>query len=143
LLTDSGGFQVFSLEGFRKVDDDGVEFASHIDGTRRQLSPERAIEIQWTLGADVAMAFDQLVPSTADRAVMEDAVERTSRWLERCRARHAELAKKDGARQTLWPIVQGGTDAELRTRSLAHVLAAGDWTGVALGGLAVGEPRAE
>src|SRR2546426_2308724 len=84
LLTDSGGFQVFSLEGFRRVDEDGVEFQSHVDGTRRQLTPERAVEIQWMLGADVAMAFDQLVPSTADRPLMEEAVERTARWLERC-----------------------------------------------------------
>ncbi|MSR06726.1 MAG: tRNA guanosine(34) transglycosylase Tgt [Gemmatimonadetes bacterium] len=141
LLTDSGGFQVFSLEGFRKVDEDGVEFQSHVDGTRRQLTPERATEIQWTLGSDIAMAFDQLVPSTADRAVMEEAVERTARWLTRCRNRHAQLSREDPDRQTLWPIVQGGTDAELRHRSLGHVLAAGDWTGVALGGLAVGEPR--
>lgn len=141
LLTDSGGFQVFSLEGFRKVDEDGVEFQSHVDGTRRQLTPERATEIQWTLGSDIAMALDQLVPSTADRPLMEEAVERTARWLERCRQRHAELTRDVRDRQTLWPIVQGGTDAELRRRSLRHVLGAGDWRGVALGGLAVGEPR--
>ena len=141
LLTDSGGFQVFSLEGFRKVDEDGVEFQSHVDGTRRQLTPERAMEIQWTLGADIAMAFDQLVPSTADRSLMEEAVERTARWLERCRRRHAELTSDAKDRQTLWPIVQGGTDADLRRRSLGHVLGGGDWRGVAIGGLAVGEPR--
>src|SRR5690348_5600315 len=91
LLTDSGGFQVFSLEGFRRVDDDGVEFQSHVDGGRRTLTPERATEIQWTLGADIAMAFDHVVPGGADEATARDALERTLRWLERCRKRHDEL----------------------------------------------------
>lgn len=141
MLTDSGGFQVFSLKGFRKVDDDGVEFQSHLDGGRRRLTPERAVEIQWTLGADIAMAFDQLIPATAARGPMEEAVERTARWLERCRTRHAELTSEAPDRQTLWPIVQGGTDGELRRRSLGHVVNGGDWSGVAIGGLAVGEPR--
>src|SRR5207245_1142332 len=83
LLTDSGGFQVFSLEGFRRVDDDGVEFQSHVDGSRRTLTPERATEIQWVLGADIAMAFDHVVPGGADAATARDAMERTLRWLER------------------------------------------------------------
>lgn len=125
LLTDSGGFQVFSLEGSRRVDDDGVEFQSHVDGSRRTLTPERATEIQWTLGADIAMAFDHVVPGGADEATARDALERTLRWLERCRKRHAELT--DGVavadrrsasppdRQTLWPILQGGAHLELRT----------------------------
>ncbi len=91
LLTDSGGFQVFSLEGFRRVDDDGVEFQSHVDGGRRRLTPERATEIQWTLGADIAMAFDHVVPGGADEATARDALERTLRWLARCAKRHAEL----------------------------------------------------
>ncbi len=143
ILTDSGGFQVFSLEGFRRVDEDGVEFQSHVDGERRRLTPEAAMDIQWTLGADVAMAFDQLVPSSADRALMEEAVERTARWLERCRRRHGGLARDTPGRQALWPIVQGGIDPALRRRSLDHVLAGGDWSGLAIGGLAVGEPRAE
>src|SRR5437879_13453853 len=91
LLTDSGGFQVFSLEGFRRVDDDGVEFQSHVDGGRRTLTPERATEIQWTLGADIAMAFDHVVPGGADAANARDAMERTLLWLERCAKRHAEL----------------------------------------------------
>src|SRR6266852_246791 len=113
LLTDSGGFQVFSLEGFRRVDEDGVEFQSHIDGARRRLSPERATEIQWTLGADVAMAFDHVVPGGADEATARDAMDRTLRWLERCARRHRELT--DGPdRQTLWPILQGGTHFALR-----------------------------
>ncbi|MGH7614863.1 MAG: tRNA-guanine transglycosylase, partial [Gemmatimonadales bacterium] len=82
LLTDSGGFQVFSLEGFRRVDDDGVEFQSHLDGARRRLTPERATEIQWTLGADIAMAFDHVVPGGADETAARDAMERTLHWLE-------------------------------------------------------------
>src|SRR5690242_5626662 len=92
LLTDSGGFQVFSLEGFRRVDDDGVEVQSHVDGGSRTLTPERATEIQWILGADVAMAFDHVVPGGADAPTARDAMDRTLRWLERCARRHAELA---------------------------------------------------
>src|SRR5439155_291847 len=91
LLTDSGGFQVFSLEGFRRVDDDGVAFQSHVDGSRRSLTPERATEIQWVLGADIAMAFDHVVSGGADAATARDAMERTLRWLERCGKRHEEL----------------------------------------------------
>jgi queuine tRNA-ribosyltransferase len=101
------------------------------------------MEIQWCLGSDVAMAFDQLVAATAGRREMEEAVERTARWLARCRTRHAALVETAaGPRQTLWPIVQGGTDAALRRTSLAHLSATGDWSGIAVGGLAVGEPRA-
>jgi len=88
LLTDSGGFQVFSLEGSRRVDEDGVEFQSHVDGGRRHLTPERATEIQWTLGADIAMAFDHVVPGGADETTARDALERTLRWLERCTPSH-------------------------------------------------------
>ncbi|MBI4419309.1 MAG: tRNA guanosine(34) transglycosylase Tgt [Gemmatimonadetes bacterium] len=141
VLTDSGGFQIFSLEIFRRVDDDGVEFASHVDGSRRRLTPERAVEIQWLLGSDIAMTLDQLVAGTASRAELAQAVERTARWLERSAARHRHLAEAEGARQTLWPIVQGGTDPELRQTSLAHVSGNGTWSGIAVGGLAVGEPR--
>src|SRR6266446_713279 len=102
LLTDSGGFQVFSLEGFRRVDDDGVEFQSHVDGGRRTLTPERATEIQWTLGADIAMAFDHVVPGGADAATARDALERTLRWLERCVTRHRELMERwnDGTKSS-------------------------------------------
>jgi queuine tRNA-ribosyltransferase len=139
LLTDSGGFQVFSLEGFRRVDDDGVDFQSHIDGARRRLTPERATEIQWTLGADIAMAFDHVVPGGADEATARDAMERTSRWLERCARRHRELT--DG-RQTLWPIIQGGTYPALRREAVERILAIGAWNGIAIGGLSVGEPKA-
>src|SRR5437879_7191627 len=91
LLTDSGGFQVFSLEGFRRVDDGGVEFQSHVDGSHRTLTPERATEIQWVLGADIAMAFDHVVPGGADIATARDALERSLRWLERCGGRQEEL----------------------------------------------------
>ena len=142
LLTDSGGFQVFSLERFRKVDEAGVEFQSHVDGGRRMLTPEKAIDIQWTLGSDVAMAFDHVIPGGADEATARDALERTVRWLERCKKRHHELL--DGAHagnQTLWPIIQGGTLPALRTECLDRILELGPWTGIAIGGLSVGEPK--
>jgi queuine tRNA-ribosyltransferase len=139
LLTDSGGFQVFSLEGSRRMSEEGVEFQSHVDGGRRFLTPERATEIQWTLGADVAMAFDHVVPGGADESVARDALERTLRWLERCTRRHREVADE---RQTLWPILQGGTHQALREEGLRRILDMGTWTGLAVGGLSVGEPKA-
>src|SRR5207245_5620163 len=155
LLTDSGGFHVFSLEGFRRGDAAGVEFQSHVDGSRRTLTPERATEIQWTLGADVAMAFDHVVPGGADEPTARDALERTLRWLERCARRHRELLEgwKVGMGgsvqpsnlptfpQTLWPILQGGTHLELRSEGLRRILDLGSWTGLAIGGLSVGEPK--
>src|SRR5205809_7973753 len=136
LLTDSGGFQGVSLEGFRRVDDDGVEFQSHVDGGRRTLTPERATEIQWTLGADIAMAFDHVVRGGADAATARDALERTLRWLERCRKRHGELVQRSviaSCNQTLWPILQGGTHLDLRTEGLQRILEFGPWTGLAIG----------
>jgi queuine tRNA-ribosyltransferase len=144
LLTDSGGFQVFSLEGSRRLDEDGVEFQSHVDGSRRTLTPERATEIQWTLGADIAMAFDHVVPGEADVAAARDAMERTVRWLERCGKRHEELRRtgEPSPFQTLWPILQGGTHLTLRTEGLRRILELGSWTGLAIGGLSVGEPKA-
>ena len=163
LLTDSGGFQVFSLEGSRRLDEDGVEFQSHVDGSRRTLTPERATEIQWLLGADIAMAFDHVVPGGADVTTARDAMERTLRWLERCAKRHAELKAAYDAttlrhtsapddhvqrsvvascNQTLWPILQGGTHLALREEGLHRILDLGDWTGLAIGGLSVGEPKA-
>ena len=137
MLTDSGGFQVFSLEGLRRIEEDGVTFQSHVDGSTRKLTPERAMEIQRALGADIAMAFDHVVPGQAPYDLAREGMERTLRWLERCRVRHAEL---DGT-QTLWPIVQGGTHDELRLRSLEGTLDRGPWSGVAIGGLSVGEPK--
>jgi queuine tRNA-ribosyltransferase len=155
LLTDSGGFQVFSLEAFRRVDEDGVEFQSHVDGSRRVLTPERATEIQWTLGADIAMAFDHVVPGGADEGTARDALERTLRWLERCAKRHGELLERwkvgrsDSFQpsnlptfpQTLWPILQGGTHLPLRTAGVRRIMELGEWTGLAIGGLSVGEPK--
>ncbi len=139
MLTDSGGFQVFSLQGLRKISEEGVEFQSHVDGTYRTLTPERAMEIQWALGADVAMAFDHVVTGQAPHAVALDGMEQTLRWLERCKTRHEQLG--DGRCQTIWPISQGGTHDDLRKRSLEGTLAAGPWTGIAIGGLSVGEPK--
>jgi queuine tRNA-ribosyltransferase len=141
ILTDSGGFQVFSLEGLRQVDNDGVRFQSHVDGSRLTFTPERAVEIQWTLGADVAMAFDHVVPGGADHATAADALSRTTLWLERCATRHRELAAEDPGRQTLWPIIQGAGHLDLRRRAVEEVLGVGAWTGMAVGGLAVGEPK--
>jgi queuine tRNA-ribosyltransferase len=158
LLTDSGGFQVFSLEGFRRVSEDGVQFQSHLDGSRRSITPESAVEIQWTLGADIAMAFDHVVAGGADAATARDAMERTLRWLGRCEKRHDELRRSGGQavsdsattrltaqppnRQTLWPILQGGAHLNLRTEGLQRLLELADWTGLAVGGLSVGEPKA-
>jgi queuine tRNA-ribosyltransferase len=130
---------VFSLASFRRVDDDGVEFTSHVDGAKRYLTPERATEIQWTLGADIAMAFDHVAPGAADEATSRDALERTLRWLERCAKKHRELTTGDS--QTLWPILQGGTHTALRQEGLQRILDLGAWTGVAIGGLSVGEPK--
>jgi len=140
MLTDSGGFQVFSLDGFREVVEDGVEFVSHIDGSARFLTPESVMDIQWALGADVAMAFDQVVPGQADHTLAGEGMERTLRWLVRCRDRHASLAA-GSERQTLWPIVQGGAHEDLRRTSLERTLALGDWSGLAIGGLSVGETK--
>jgi queuine tRNA-ribosyltransferase len=137
MLTDSGGFQVFSLEGLRRIEEEGVTFQSHVDGTTRMLTPERATEIQGALGADIAMAFDHVVPGQAPWDLAREGMERTLRWLERCRRSHAAL---DGA-QALWPIVQGGTHDDLRLRSLQGTLERGPWTGIAIGGLSVGEPK--
>jgi queuine tRNA-ribosyltransferase len=141
ILTDSGGFQVFSLQGMRSVTDEGVEFRSHIDGSTRYLTPERAVEIQWKLGPDVAMAFDHVVPGPSDRAVAADALARTQRWLERARDRFAELAREDPDRQALIPIIQGGVFRDLRRAALEGVVSCGEWRAVAVGGLSVGEPK--
>ncbi|HVO35629.1 MAG TPA: tRNA guanosine(34) transglycosylase Tgt, partial [Gemmatimonadales bacterium] len=149
LLTDSGGFQVFSLAGARKVSEEGVEFQSHVDGMRRRLTPERAVEIQWTLGADVAMAFDHVVPGQTGHAAAEDAAARTLRWLARSRDRFRELSRQEPERQTLVPIVQGGVFSDLRRASLAGTLETGadaggpPWRALAVGGLSVGEPKPE
>lgn len=141
ILTDSGGFQIFSLAGFQQVSDGGVEFQSHIDGLRLTMTPEKAVEIQWTLGADVAMALDHVVQGDSDRSVAAEALKRTMRWLHRCKTRHDELAAGSPQQQTLWPIIQGGAHLDLRADAAAEVTRAADWTGVAIGGLAVGETK--
>lgn len=142
MLTDSGGFQVFSLETLRTISEEGVAFQSHVDGSYRTITPERSMEIQWTLGADIAMQFDHVVPGQAEHALARDGMERSLRWLARGAARHALLAREaPEPRQTLWPIIQGGTHADLRAASLKGILDTGDWTGIAIGGLSVGEPK--
>jgi queuine tRNA-ribosyltransferase len=146
MLTDSGGFQVFSLEGMRSITEDAVTFTSHLDGSRRTITPEGSMEIQAALGADVAMAFDHVVPGQAPHDLAREGMERTLRWLDRCRARHAELVDQGlvagrHGRQALWPIVQGGIHDDLRLASLEGILERGPWTGIAVGGLSVGEPK--
>ncbi len=153
MLTDSGGFQVFSLAEMRQITEEGVTFKSPIDGSTRMITPERAMEIQVALGADIAMAFDQVVPGQSDHAAALEGMERTLRWLERCRDHHASLLERSPSpgrergsggevvAQTFWPIVQGGTHDDLRLRSLEGTLARGPWSGIAIGGLSVGEPK--
>jgi queuine tRNA-ribosyltransferase len=136
ILTDSGGFQVFSLAHLGKVDDNGVTFASHLDGSAQRLTPERAIEIQEALGSDIAMAFDQLVDSTLPGREIAGAMRRTHRWAERCIAAHSRTD------QALFGIVQGGVDADLRRESVASI-AALPFDGIAIGGLSVGESKAQ
>jgi len=139
LLTDSGGYQVFSLAGISKVDDDGVSFQSVIDGSRVRFTPERAVEVQATLGADVQMAFDHCPSDPRDRALVAAACERTQRWLERCVRRHRELGGENRG-QALFGIVQGGIFADLR-RAAVEAVCAHDLVGYAIGGVSVGETR--
>lgn len=136
VLTDSGGFQVFSLAQINRIDDDGVTFRSHIDGSKHRFTPESSIQIQENLGADIIMCFDQCPPPT-ERETVESAVARTSAWAARCRDAHP-----DHARQALFGIVQGGIFEDLRVRS-ADFLRTLDFPGYAIGGLAVGETKAD
>ncbi|KMQ52794.1 tRNA-guanine transglycosylase [Chitinispirillum alkaliphilum] len=138
ILTDSGGFQVFSLRDISRISDEGVEFRSHIDGSKHFFSPERVMEIQHNLGADIIMVFDECPPSDAPTAVVEKAVERTLRWAQRCMEHHSSLPFHHDYSQLLFGIVQGGTVEELRRRC-ARELVSMDFPGYALGGLAVGE----
>ncbi len=142
ILTDSGGYQVFSLADINEIREDGVVFQSHIDGSKHLFTAERVMEIQAALGADVAMAFDECPPGQAERALAEEAHERTLRWLERSRTRHLELRAEGVAReQTIFPILQGSTFTDLRIDAARRVREMGDWDGVAIGGLSVGEPK--
>jgi queuine tRNA-ribosyltransferase len=149
ILTDSGGFQVFSLADLRKISDDGVVFRSHLDGSEHLLTPEKSIEIQQALGSDIAMVFDECIEYPADHARGSGAMKRTTEWARRCRdyARaqtasgqtNAELSTNPG--QSIFAIVQGGMHADLRRES-ARQLVDLDFPGYAIGGLAVGEPHA-
>ena len=142
ILTDSGGFQVFSLSGRRKIQEEGVTFASHIDGRRIFMGPEESIQIQWNLGSDIAMAFDECVENPAQHAYSKASCERTTRWLKRCKDEMARL-KHEGISvnpdQLLFGINQGCTFADLRVEHMKQI-ADLDLDGYAIGGLAVGEP---
>jgi queuine tRNA-ribosyltransferase len=167
MLTDSGGFQVFSLETLRTIEEDGVEFRSHIDGSKRFFTPESVMRIERNLGADVMMQFDHVVPGQSEHALAKDAMERSVRWLARCRVEFErlgregpggpppelnispELAERGIAlprresfpEQALFPIVQGGIHADLRMASAAAIRDNGDWVGYGIGGLSVGEAK--
>ena len=135
ILTDSGGFQVFSLSEFRKIEEEGVHFRNHLNGDKLFLSPEKAMEIQNDLGSDIMMAFDECPPFPAEYDYMKKSVERTSRWAERCLKAH-----KRPEDQGLFGIVQGGEYEELRKQSAQDFVSL-DFPGYAIGGLSVGEPK--
>jgi queuine tRNA-ribosyltransferase len=145
ILTDSGGFQVFSLEGLRRVDEDGVDFQSHIDGSRRRFTPEVVMRIERNLGADVVMQFDHVIPGDADAAAARDASDRSIRWLERCRVEFDRLEGEPGTGnrepQALFPVIQGGIHAELRRDAARTIRGMSDWLGYGIGGLSVGESK--
>ena len=158
ILTDSGGFQVFSLEGLRTIEEEGVEFQSHIDGSRRFFTPEIVMQIERNLGADVIMQFDHVIPGQSDEASARDASERSIRWLARCLAevkREAGSGKREAGRgtreelpsegprnqQALFPIVQGGIHAHLRREAADAIRSMHDWDGFGIGGLSVGEEK--
>ena len=138
ILTDSGGFQVFSLAQLRTINEDGVEFQSHIDGSRRFFTPEFVIQIERNLGADVIMQFDHVIPGQSDEASARDASERSIRWLARCLA---ELQRSESNQQALFPIVQGGIHASLRRDAAKTIGEMHDWPGFGIGGLSVGENK--
>ncbi|HMA20626.1 MAG TPA: tRNA guanosine(34) transglycosylase Tgt [Gemmatimonadaceae bacterium] len=141
ILTDSGGFQVFSLAGLRKVSEEGVEFQSHIDGSRRFFTPESVMQIERNLGADVIMQFDHVIPGQSDEASARDASERSIRWLRRCLAAFKSPADGTAEKQALFPIVQGGIHQNLRLEASASIQEMNDWIGFAIGGLSVGEAK--
>ncbi|WP_132996448.1 tRNA guanosine(34) transglycosylase Tgt [Sporanaerobacter acetigenes] len=135
ILTDSGGFQVFSLGKLRKISEEGVEFRSHIDGSKHFISPEKSIEIQNSLGSDIMMALDECTPYPSDYEYTKESLERTTRWAKRCKEYH-----KDWDRQALFGIVQGGMYKDLREQSIKEITDL-DLPGYAIGGLSVGEPK--
>src|SRR5690606_4872776 len=167
MLTDSGGFQVFSLAQMRKVREQGIEFQSHLDGSKHDYTPEAVMRIERNIGADVIMQLDELIEGKSEFAPSQAAMERSLRWLERCRIEFDRLeregreplaaidlppgapalhggdleAERQAPPQALFPIVQGGIHPELRRASVRGILQTGDWHGVAIGGLSVGEAK--
>lgn len=139
ILTDSGGFQVFSLTSIRKMNEEGVQFSSHIDGRKLMFTPESVMDIEREIGADIMMAFDECCPGTADRSYAQQSMERTHRWLDRCIKRFDSTEDLYGYKQHLFPIVQGCVYTDLRQEA-AKRLRDLDRDGYAIGGLAVGEP---
>lgn len=139
ILTDSGGFQVFSLTGIRKMKEEGVTFQSHIDGSRHLFTPEKVMDIERSIGADIMMAFDECTPGTADYNYAKQSMELTHRWLDRCVERFNATEPKYGYEQALFPIAQGCVYRDLRERSAEYIASKGA-DGNAIGGLAVGEP---
>ena len=164
MLTDSGGFQVFSLEGLRRIDEDGVEFRSHLDGSKRRFTPELVMQIERNLGADVIMQFDHVVPGQSEEPLAREAMERSVRWLERCLREFERLGGESQGMgsgewgvgtaqvptpdspfptpdQALFPIVQGGIHPTLRRESARAIAGMHDWRGFGIGGLSVGEAK--
>ncbi len=137
ILTDSGGFQVFSLKDLRTIEEEGVEFKSHLDGSKHFFSPEKVMEIENSLGADIIMAFDECCPYPSTYEYAENSMERTLRWAKRCKESH-----KYPERQALFGIIQGGFYKDLRKRSLEGLVDL-DLPGYAIGGIAIGEPKEE
>jgi queuine tRNA-ribosyltransferase len=142
ILTDSGGYQVYSLSGSRKINEEGVKFQSHIDGSYHFFTPERAIDIQKSIGADIIMAFDECTPYPCDYEYAKNSMGMTHRWLKRCMNQMNSTPSKYGYTQSLFPIVQGSTYKDLRRES-AEVISSFDAVGNAIGGLSVGEPEDE
>jgi queuine tRNA-ribosyltransferase len=142
VLTDSGGFQVFSLAAIREVTDDGVVFQSHIDGSKHTFTPEAVMDVQQALGADVIMAFDECPPGGCDRRTAQTACDRTLAWLERCRDRFTELHRaSDPVPQALFPVLQGNVYDDLRRGHARRTIGLDDWKGYGIGGLSVGEAK--
>ena len=145
ILTDSGGFQVFSLAGLRKIKEEGVYFSSHIDGRKIFMGPEESMQIQSNLGSDICMAFDECIENPSPRKYVLDSVARTTRWLERCKKENARLNSLPDTvnrEQMLWGINQGGTYVDIRIDHM-KTIADMDLPGYAIGGLAVGETHEE
>ena len=139
ILTDSGGFQVFSLASLRTVEEGGVEFQSHIDGSRRNFTPESVMHIERNLGAEVVMHYDHVIQGQSDLAAARDASERSIRWLIRCRTEFNAI--EHDAPQALFPIIQGGIHATLRHEATCAIQDLDDWPGYGIGGLSVGEAK--